>query len=197
MTELETPSIGIIKMAGCNTGLRHNYASLCSSTDETLEEVLRNGVMPKFDDVMGYEYRGWNTPFFASWVGILRFKKGFFWDTGAGGRPRGYNKNIEPGKITELWQEKGPGGKSAPFGFYEIQPQLEVAGSPYPNSILLDYNCPRNLAVDPTKLLRDYVVQVHAGDPTLLLGKAYLALPGDPAISFFILERVGESVVPA
>ena len=174
--------------------MKHTYESLASATSDTLEQVLLDGQAPDLEVIAGNEYRGWNTPFFASWVGILRFKKGFFKDETNGGSVRGYNKDIVPGGgLMDPWTEKGPGGKAKPFGFYEVQPQ---SAGMYPNSVLLNYDCPRNFALDPTKLLRDYVVQVNPDNPHLLLGKAYLALPGKPCVSYFILERVGDAEQP-
>jgi hypothetical protein len=175
--------------------MQHTYDSLASSTDETLEQALVDGTQPDLETIAGHEYRGWNTPFFAATAGILRFKKGFFKDPSAGGAVRGYNKDIVAGGgLMDPWTEKGKDGKAKPFGFYEIVPQTS---GPYPNSVLLNYDCPRNFPLDPTKLLRDYVVQVNPDNPHLLLGKAYLALPGKwPTVSYFILERVGEAEVP-
>lgn len=174
---------------------RHDYASLASAPRAELEAVLRAGHPPDLEGLAGSEFRGWNTPFFASWIGILRFKKGFFRDPKAGGRVRGYNKAIRSGGgLNDPWVEKGPGDVASPFGFYEVEIPDDDR---YPNSVLLNYNCPRNFLADPTRLLRDYLVQVDADNPDLLLGKAYLATPPIwPRVSYFLLERVGDSVVP-
>jgi hypothetical protein len=175
---------------------RFDYTALCSASSSDLEVVMRSGTPPDIDALAGYEYRGWNNEFFASWAGILRFKKGFFRDPRAGGRVRGYNKPIvQGGGLVEPWTEKGRDGRAKPFGFYEVEPPN---GGRYPNSVLLNYGCPRNFPIDPTKLLRDYVVEVEPGNPDLLLGKAYLAIPPRwPHVSWFILERLGPSEVPA
>ena len=61
----------------------------------------------------------------------------------------------------------------------------------YPNSLLLDYSLGGNGLFGPP--LRDYVVQIYPDDPTLLLGKAYLALVGlRIPLSFFVLKRLRE-----
>ena len=65
--------------------MKHTYESLASATSDTLEQALLDGQAPDLEVIAGNEYRGWNTPFFASWVGILRFKKGFFKDETNGG----------------------------------------------------------------------------------------------------------------
>ena len=167
----------------------HRYEALACAPDAELEAVLRAGTPPEPEALAGYEFRGWNTPAFAPLVGIQKFVKGFFHDPDAGGRLRGYNKDIrQEGGLAGAWLEKGPGGEAKPFGFYEVESD---ASGRYPNSVLLNYGCPRNRAIDPTKLLRDYVVQVNPENPDLLLGKAYLALPPRwPVVSWFILERL-------
>ena len=174
---------------------KHTYESLASSTDETLEQVMKSGTQPELDVIAGNEYRGWNTPFFAATAGILRFKKGFFKDPSAGGAVRGYNKDIvSGGGLMDPWTEKGKTGKQNRSAFTRLCRRRAVR---IQTSVLLNYNCPRNFPLDPTKLLRDYVVQVNPDNPHLLLGKAYLALPGKwPTVSYFILERVGDSEVP-
>lgn len=173
----------------------NRYETLAVAPDHELEAVLRSGTPPDPADLAGYEYRGWNTPFFASLAGIKKFKKGFFVDREAGGRVRGYNKDIrQEGGLSGPWLEKGPGGRAKPFGFYEVTPPERGW---YPNSILLNYACARNHALDPTRVLRDYVVQVDRDNPHLLLGKAYLALGlSKPAVSWFILERLGKATPP-
>ena len=61
----------------------------------------------------------------------------------------------------------------------------------YLHALLLDYGQGKNPRLDASAGLRDYLVQVDAGDPDLLLGKAYYALGPVrvPTASFFILER--------
>ncbi len=75
-------------------------------------------------------------------------------------------------------------------GFFRVHPVLPNARDRrYPHAILLDYGLGRN-GLSPTALLRDYVVQVYEGDPTLLLGYADIAIGGlrIPA-GFFVLKR--------
>jgi len=57
--------------------------------------------------------------------------------------------------------------------------------------VLLDYGRGGNKPWDPTRGLRDYVVQVDPSNPDLFLGKAYYALgPLRVHSNFFILERL-------
>ena len=172
----------------------HRYESLAVAPEHELESILRAGLPPDPADLAGYEFRGWNTPLFASFAGIKKFKKGFFNDRNAGGRVRGYNKDIrQQGGLSGPWLEKGPGGRAKPFGFFEVEPPEQGW---YPNSVLFNYACPRNNRLDPTRVLRDYVVLVDRDNPDLLLGKAYLALGlTRPSVSWFILERTGRSTM--
>jgi len=173
---------------------KHRYETLAVALPHELEAVLQAGTAPDLHGIAGYEFRGWNTPFFAPLAGIQKFKKGFFVDSSAGGAVRGYNRDVrQEGGLAGPWIEVGTGGATA-YGFYELEPQV---GGPYPNSVLLNYGCERNPFYNPIKLLRDYVVQVDPDNPDLLLGKAYLGLPVKwPSVSFFVLERLGPGRPP-
>ena len=60
----------------------------------------------------------------------------------------------------------------------------------YLHALLLNYGRGGNKPYDPTRNLRDYVVQVDPANPDLYLGKAYYALgPARMPTNFFILER--------
>jgi hypothetical protein len=173
---------------------RHRYETLAVATSAELEAALRGGLAPDPQALAGSEFRGWNTPFFAPFLGIQKFKKGFFVDEPAGGRVRGYNRDVrQEGGLSGPWLEKGTGGAKA-YGFYEVE--VQSAGC-YPGSVLLNYDCPRNPRANPIRLLRDYVVQVDPGNPDLLLGKAYLGLPPRGVfVSWFVLERLGPGRPP-
>ncbi len=173
---------------------KHRYETLAVALGPELEAILRAGTPPDRAGLCGFEFRGWNTPFFAPLAGIQKFKKGFFADSDVGGRVRGYNRDVrQEGGLAGPWIEKGTGGAKA-YGFYDVEPQT---GGRYPNSVLLNYGCDRNPRFNPIRLLRDYVVQVDPDNPDLLLGKAYLGLPGAwPVVSWFVLERLGPGRPP-
>ena len=60
----------------------------------------------------------------------------------------------------------------------------------YLHAVLLDYGRGGNKAWDPTRGLRDYLVQVDPKNDDLYLGKAYYAVgPARVTSNFFILER--------
>ena len=57
------------------------------------------------------------------------------------------------------------------------------------NALLLDYGAGGNRCLDPSGLIRDYLVRVEPGSDELLLGRAFLALgPFRPSPSYFVLE---------
>ena len=77
------------------------------------------------------------------------------------------------------------------FGFYEVyNVDATARDNRYLHAVLLDYGKGENPALDPTQVLRDYVVQVDPANPDLFLGKAYSAFgPVRIPTNFFILER--------
>ena len=151
-----------------------------------LERAFVNGGTPDTDDLVGWEFRGINTQMMRMrhaprLFGIKKFLKGFF--RGEDGRVMGYNSPVAQNVLDGRWHV-------APkrFGFYEVAPVDATArDNAYLHAALLDYGKGGNKSYDPTRGLRDYVVQL--GDD-LFLGKAYYALgPLRIHTNFFILER--------
>ena len=156
-----------------------NFAELARKDTQALEAIFAAGAAPRLESLPGWEWRGWNAPFFTKLLGIRKFIKGFF-DGPAG--VEGYNIPVRQGDFSESWSKKG-----RPFGFYNVS----NAGA----SVLLDYGAsPRNARWKPERVLRDFLVQPDPGNADLLLGKAYLDLCGPRVFSnFFILERLAKT----
>jgi hypothetical protein len=159
------------------------YDSLCRSSSAELARLFAAGAAPKAADLAGWEWRGCNQPWYASLLGIKKFIKGFF--EGPNG-VEGYNIPVRQNGVAAPWQHKPSDQAPRRFGFYRV---LGDDGR-HPNSLLLDYGASaRNLAVQPERLLRDYLVVVPGTE--LVLGKAYLAFGSAYApASWFVLERL-------
>src|SRR5207237_10138862 len=114
-------------------------------------------------------------------VGIKKFLKGFF--RGDDSRVMGYNSPVAMNALDGRWHV-GP----KRFGFYEVHAVDPTArDNAYLHAVLLNYGRGGNKPYDPTRGLRDYVVQL---DEHLFLGKAHYALgPLRVPTNFFILER--------
>ncbi len=111
--------------------------------------------------------------------------KGFF--RTEDGRVKGYNSPVEQNVLDGRWHVA-----AKRFGFYLVAPVDATArDNAYLHAVLLDYGKGGNKPWDPTRGLRDYLVQVDPANPDLFLGKAYYALgPLRVHSNFFILERL-------
>jgi hypothetical protein len=184
-------------------GERWSYETLCLARDEDLEQVMRCGTTPELSRLSGWEFRGFNTPEILQLAGIRKFKKGFYRDDAT--RPhqeglQGYNVNVVQGTLGEPWVDVERAGKPVRMGWYEVQTvKLADPDNKYPNAVLINYaRSDKNATVDPTRLLRDYLVQVHPENPDLYLGKAFLAVgPLRVFVSYFVLERHNPSELGA
>ena len=176
------------------------FEKLGAQTLATLDNVLAEGKAPPFSSLVGWEFRGWNVHSslakqVMAAMGFQRFAKGFFLDDDSivpdeAERIRGYNVMIKSGKITDPWNAKpsdeAPKRHSFYFGY---APGTGERTEDHDHAVFLNYNIPENGLFDG-KGIRDYVVQVNAGDPDLLLGKAYFHLgPLTVVGGFFILDR--------
>jgi hypothetical protein len=154
-----------------------------------LEKIFVRGATPDLDALVGWEFRGINhLPLnvlpIANLLGIKKFVKGFF--RAEDGRVMGYNSPTKNNVLDGRWHVA-----AKRFGFYEVYPVDATArDNKYLHAVLLDYGKGENPALDPSQVLRDYVVQVDAKNPDLFLGKAYGAFgPIRIPTNFFILER--------
>ncbi len=154
-----------------------------------LEKIFVRGATPDLDALVGWEFRGINhLPLnalpVANLVGIKKFVKGFF--RAEDGRVMGYNSPAKNNVLDGRWHVA-----AKRFGFYEVyNVDATARDNRYLHAVLLDYGKGENPALDPTQVLRDYVVQVDPANPDLFLGKAYSAFgPVRIPTNFFILER--------
>jgi len=150
-----------------------------------LDLAFVRGETPELESLIGWEFRGINHPAWAKLAGIKKFVKGFF--RTEDGRVNGYNSPVVQNVLDGRWQV-------APkrFGFYLVAPvDATSRDNAYLHAVLLDYGKGGNKPWDPTRGLRDYLVQVDPANPDLFLGKAYYALgPLRVHTNFFILERL-------
>ncbi len=179
------PRMGLHPFAGVS------FDDVIRFDNRTLDVVMRRGATPRFEDLDGWEFRGFNPPTFAKVLGFQKFAKGFFAD---GDALAGYNlfvRNPRSGSSAP-WQLQEDGARGGRHGYYDVTPVQ--AGSRYdefPDAMLLDYGSGRNSQLNPESRIRDYLVQVDPQNEDLFLGKAYLDLGlGAVFSNFFVLERL-------
>jgi hypothetical protein len=155
-----------------------------------LEKIFVRGVTPNLDELVGWEFRGINhLPLnklpIANLLGIKKFLKGFF--RTEDGRVMGYNSPVKNNALDGRWHVA-----EKKFGYYEVLPVDPTArDNKYLHAVLLDYGKGKNPPLEPSQVLRDYLVQVDPNNPNLYLGKADAAIGPlrIPTTNFFILER--------
>jgi len=164
------------------------YRGLESMGMADLEQVLLRGTTPELEALVGWQFRGCNTPNWARLAGIKKFIKGFYAE---GEKVYGYNCPVKQDGLSSPWRAKPSDAAPKRFGFYTVERVDPTArDNAYLHAVLLDYGKGDNPLLDPSRGLRDYLVQVSPDNPDLYLGKAYFALgQGRIATSFFVLER--------
>ena len=155
-----------------------------------LEIVFQRGVTPDPARLAGWEFRGTNTPAHFRLLGIKKFIKGMFRDER--GELYGYNCPVVQNGLDEPWIARPDDAAPKRFGFYRVASVDPTArDNAYLHALLLDYGKGKNPLWDASRGLRDYLVQVDAGNDDVYLGKAYYAVGPlrVPTFSFFVLER--------
>ncbi len=181
--------------------MAYSFLSLVNACDKDLEYVLRDGVPPSLEGLVGYEFKGYNLPFITRILGFRKFKKGFFLEPGQStekGEISGYNVVVAQNRLQDPWLAEPNDANPKRHGFYRAyKVRRSEVDDAYPNALLLNYGLGGNPRWNPAGLLRDYLVQVDPENPDLLLGKAYFALGSARAFpSFFVLERFNKSDYP-
>ena len=184
------PRTGVLKPDGS----RYGHRDLAVASKRLLEQVMRSGVAPRFEDLVGWEWNGANSNRMARLIGAAKFKKGFYegpplCEGGPEPFVQGYNIDVRSGSLDEPWQAKPSDEDPRRWAFYRVH--APVPGSRlthYENALVLDYGLAAKWSI--AKPLRDYLVQVYEDDRDLLLGKAHYSLAGLLVpVSYFALER--------
>ncbi len=161
---------------------------------DEIDQTFMRGQTPDIDALVGWEFRGINRfPLYPLAIpealGIKKFVKGFY--RGEDGRVMGYNCPVVQNVLDGRWRTTSDTSPKR-FGYYEVH-HVDATSRDnfYLHAVLLNYGKGGNKPWDPTRGLRDYLVQVDPANPDLFLGKAYYALgPVRVRSNYFILERL-------
>jgi hypothetical protein len=168
--------------------------ALARAPRAALELAVLRGATPDIDALVGWEFRGINAtppgaPPIARALGIEKFVKGMF--RADDGAVLGYNCPVVQNVLDGRWQTRPSDEAPKRFGFYTVAPVDPTSrDNAYLHALLLDYGKGGNALWDVARGLRDYLVQVDADNPDLLIGKAYAAIgPARVPVGYFLLER--------
>jgi hypothetical protein len=164
------------------------YLELAKLPHRELARAFLRGHAPVLDELAGWEFRGLNTTPVARLGRVRKFVKGF--ERREGSRRDelvGYNRPVAQNRLSEPWV-----ARPHRFGWYRVSPvDPTERDNEHLHAALLDYGRGGNPAWDPSRGLRDYLVQIDPRDPDLYLGRAYYALgPARIPVSYFVLERM-------
>lgn len=178
----------------------HNktFFELSRMDPRQLQQVFDHGVTPTFDELLGWEFRGFNPPIFARILGFQKFKKGMFLDKGQtkdGNAISGYNVFVRQNFLEDPHLATPSEDNPKRHGYYIVSTvDPGATDNKYPQALLLNYGIGKNASYNPERVIRDYLVKVTPDNPDLFLGKAFIALgPARIFSNFFILERYNES----
>jgi hypothetical protein len=159
-----------------------------------LEEIFARGTTPDVDKLGGYEFMGYNVPFFAKLLGIKKFQKGFYRHEDGF---FGYNIPQYQNDISEPWRCQPVDHNPRRFGFFSVKKVDPAAKeNKEPGALILNYEDGHNWPWEGS-FLRDYVKQADPDNDDLYLGKAYVALgPLRIMPSIFIIERLRPAPTP-
>lgn len=171
------------------------YYQIASMSAHDLESLFLRGTTPDLDELVGWEFRGMNHPAWARIAGIKKFIKGFFVRDD---QVYGYNSPVRQNRNQAPWIARPSHEQPKRFGYYRVTRVDPTArDNRYLHAVLLDYGRGGNKVLDPTRNIRDYLIQVDPDNSDLYLGKAFFALgPLRLGTNFFLLERLRPGLGP-
>lgn len=167
------------------------YRKLATSARADLVRAFDLGEPPAVENLLGYEYRGYNHTRSAELLRIRKFIKVFYPD--ADGRPFGCNTPVKQNGLEGEWLPRPSAERPKRYAFFKVTGPDPAASDPFTRGgLLLDYGRGGNKPYDVARILRDYLVRVDPGSDELLLGTAFFVLGGRRlARTFFVIERRG------
>jgi hypothetical protein len=166
------------------------YEALTRRTNAELDVLFAASPAPDPRVLVGYEWRGFNTPRWTRWAGIQKFIKGFF---EIDGNVEGYNLRVPQNGITGPWTPMPRPEAPAAFGFFTVT-------QPKQSETLLDYGASRRnrwWRIDDVsmKVLRDYLVVPDEKHPDIMLGKAWMQIgPFRIFSNYFVVQKLRPAV---
>jgi choline dehydrogenase-like flavoprotein len=167
---------------------------MAAADKRTLDRIMMEGTAPLIEDVLGYEFRGWNLQEATKLLGTRKFKKGFFGDPGKG-YAWGYNVPVKQNAKDEPWISEPSDDDPKRYFFFKVFPASAADDPKYPNSLVVDYRkWDEYFFLNPVRFTVDYLVYPNPSNHDLILGISYLeAGPVRPFLGYFILERYNQS----
>jgi len=172
----------------------HTFEALAQMSMEELEQLMVEGMAPQIDDVLGYEFRGYNVRWAAKLIGNSKFKKGFF-GTQSDKYAWGYNVLIEQNALDEPWIARPSDARPKRHFFFKIYPGSASSTVRYTNSLVVDYGqWGEYFFLNPVGYMKDYLVFPYPDNRDLMVANSYIESPiGSVFLSHFILERSNKS----
>ena len=99
--------------------MSHTFDSLTNAKNRELKALMKTGAEPALEELLGFEFQGWNNNATTRFTGTRKFKKGFF---GMPGRDLawGYNVAVEQNSKSEPWIPKKKDGEIVRHYFFGI-----------------------------------------------------------------------------
>ena len=160
-----------------------------------LLDAVRQGHEIAPEDLADTEYMGVSLgmPGWVDRIAWKTFMKTFHADPDTGVL-RGWNVRLEQDGIDAAPRMKRKRDAPITFGHYRVRPMTEDEHfRGVCRGLMLDYGAGGNSALDPVGFVRDPLVALSPGDPSLLLGWSYVRIGATclSTPSFFALRRVG------
>lgn len=173
---------------------KHTFDELTKLSNKQLDPFMVEGTAPQLEDVVGYDFRGWNINPATKISGTRKFKKGFFGDP-AVGHIWGYNVPTEQNGMNGPWNAKPNENNPRRYFFYKVFTAKSVAHKKHPNSLIVHYaKWGEYFFLNPVKYTVDYLVYPDPDNRDLMVGKAYFEIgPIKFFAGYFILERHNQS----
>jgi hypothetical protein len=174
---------------------KYTFEELTELSNKRLGELMRTGSTPKIEEVVGYEFRGYNVPWATKLMGTKKYKKGFYAQPGVSAYAWGYNVPVVQNRKTEPWLAVPNEANPRRYFFFKVFP----AGTPgydkkMAHALIIDYSKWRYFFLNPIQRTLDYLVFPYPENRNLMVGRSdFFAGRIHFPMGYLILERHNKS----
>jgi len=171
---------------------KYTFDELTEFSNKRLGELMRAGSTPKIEEMVDYEFRGYNMPRVTKLTGTRKYKKGFYAQPGAKDYAWGYNMPVVQNRKTEPWLTTPNEENPRRYYFFKLLP----AGTPgydkrFAHALIIDYSkWDEYFFLHPARFTLDYLVYPDPENHDLVVGRSDFSNgPIRFFLGYLILER--------
>jgi hypothetical protein len=143
----------------------YTFDALCRLDNKALDKVMDIGVPPVMEELIGWEFKGWNINPATNITRTRKFKKGFFGQQGED-HAWGYNVAVKQSDFAGPWVADPSDAAPRRYYFFGVVPVAKANKPKVKNSLVIDYRLwDEYFKLNPVGYTVDYLIHPDPSVP--------------------------------